>query len=121
LVSYYLWRSKFGGMSLSDAKRLKELETENARREVTKAVATVPARALGRRPVTRVLEQLAVSRGLPQILRTDNGPEFCERAMLTWAQSQPTCRQFEGLRVALPFLCRDPRECRLEFDRNPVL
>jgi putative transposase len=29
--SYYLWRSKFGGMSTSDAKRLKELEIENAR------------------------------------------------------------------------------------------
>ena len=29
--SYYLWRSKFGGMSVSDAKRLRELETENAR------------------------------------------------------------------------------------------
>ena len=28
-ASYYLWRSKFGGMSVSDAKRLKELETEN--------------------------------------------------------------------------------------------
>ena len=31
-ASYYLWRSKFGGMSVSDAKRLKELETENQRR-----------------------------------------------------------------------------------------
>ena len=30
-ASYYLWRSKFGGRSVSDAKRLKELETENAR------------------------------------------------------------------------------------------
>jgi len=30
-ASCYLWRSKFGGMSVSDAKRLKELETENAR------------------------------------------------------------------------------------------
>lgn len=30
-ASYYLWRSKFGGMSVSDAKRLKELELENAR------------------------------------------------------------------------------------------
>jgi len=30
-ASYYLWRSKFGGMSVSDAKRLKELEAENAR------------------------------------------------------------------------------------------
>jgi putative transposase len=30
-ASYYLWRSKFGGMDVSDAKRLKALETENAR------------------------------------------------------------------------------------------
>ena len=30
-ASDYLWRSKFGGMSVSDAKRLKELETENGR------------------------------------------------------------------------------------------
>ncbi len=30
-ASYYLWRSKFGGMSVSDAKRLKGLEIENAR------------------------------------------------------------------------------------------
>ena len=30
-ASYYLWRSKFGGMSVPDAKRLKELEIENGR------------------------------------------------------------------------------------------
>jgi len=30
-ASYYLWRSKFGAMSISDAKRLKELEVENSR------------------------------------------------------------------------------------------
>ena len=30
-ASYYLWRSKFGGMDVSDAKRLKALEIENAR------------------------------------------------------------------------------------------
>jgi len=29
--SFYLWRNKFGGMSVPDAKRLKELETENGR------------------------------------------------------------------------------------------
>ena len=29
--SYSLWRSKFGGTSVPDAKRLRELETENAR------------------------------------------------------------------------------------------
>ena len=30
-ASYYLWRSKFGGMSVSDAQRLKGLEAENAK------------------------------------------------------------------------------------------
>ena len=30
-ASDYLWRNKFGGMSVSDARRLKELETENGR------------------------------------------------------------------------------------------
>ena len=28
-ASFYLWRNKFGGMNVSDAKRLKELEAEN--------------------------------------------------------------------------------------------
>lgn len=30
-ASYYLWRSKFGGMTVSDAKKLKSLEAENAK------------------------------------------------------------------------------------------
>jgi putative transposase len=30
-ASYYTWRNKFGGMDVSDAKRLKALEAENSR------------------------------------------------------------------------------------------
>ena len=29
--TYYRWRSQYGGMKADDAKRLKELEKENAR------------------------------------------------------------------------------------------
>ena len=29
--TYYRWKSKFGGLELSDAKRLKQLEEENRR------------------------------------------------------------------------------------------
>lgn len=29
--SFYTWRAKFGGMSVPDAKRLKDMEAENAR------------------------------------------------------------------------------------------
>lgn len=31
LNTYYRWRKQYGGMDTSDAKRLKELEKENAR------------------------------------------------------------------------------------------
>lgn len=30
-ASFYVWRGKFGGLDVSDARRLKVLETENAR------------------------------------------------------------------------------------------
>jgi len=29
--TFYAWKAKFGGMSISDAKRLKQLEEENAK------------------------------------------------------------------------------------------
>lgn len=52
------------------------------------AVAVVPERAIGGHALTRILERLAVQRGLPQAIRTDNGKEFCGRAMLTWAHTR---------------------------------
>ena len=62
----------------------------------TEAVAIVPARALGGLAVTRVLDGLAIIRGLPRVLRTDNALEFCGRAMLTWAYDrQVTLRLIE--------------------------
>ena len=30
-ASFYIWRSKFGGMDVSDAKKLRALEAENAK------------------------------------------------------------------------------------------
>lgn len=49
------------------------------------AVAVVPERAIGGEPLTRILDQLWFERGLPRVIRTDNGKEFCGRAMLNWA------------------------------------
>jgi putative transposase len=54
----------------------------------TEAGAIIPARALGGLAVTRALDRLAATRGLPRVLRTDNGLEFCGRAMLTWAHER---------------------------------
>ena len=52
------------------------------------AVAIVPERALGGNQLVRILEHLAYTRGLPKAIRTDNGKEFCSRAMLTWAHAR---------------------------------
>ena len=52
------------------------------------AVAVVPERAIGGHALTRILDRVAVKRGLPQAIRTDNGKEFCGRAMLTWAHAR---------------------------------
>lgn len=52
------------------------------------AVAIVPERAISGNVLTRILDRLAAERGLPQAIRTDNGKEFCGRAMLTWAHAR---------------------------------
>mgnify|MGYP003121624732 CR=1 FL=1 len=49
------------------------------------AVAIVPERAIGGLALIRILDHLALQRGLPQAIRTDNGKEFCGRAMLLWS------------------------------------
>ena len=52
------------------------------------AVAIETERAISGHGVIRVLERLALSRGLPKIIRTDNGKEFCGKAMVTWAHER---------------------------------
>jgi putative transposase len=49
------------------------------------AVAIEVERAISGLGVTRVLDRPALSRGLPQVIRTDNGKEFCGKAMVTRA------------------------------------
>jgi putative transposase len=45
-ASFYTWRSKFGGMDVSDAKRLKAMEQENARLKKLLAVTMLDKDAL---------------------------------------------------------------------------
>ena len=51
-------------------------------------VAIEVERAICGMSVTRVLDRLALSRGLPQVIRTDNGKEFCGKAMVAWAHAR---------------------------------
>ncbi|RWU19987.1 IS3 family transposase [Xanthomonas phaseoli] len=52
------------------------------------AVAIEVERAIAGHGVTRVLNRLAIRRGLPQVIRTDNGKEFCGKAMVAWAHAR---------------------------------
>lgn len=45
-ATFYKWRSKFGGMEASDAKRLRELEAENAKLKKLLAEAHLDMHAL---------------------------------------------------------------------------
>jgi putative transposase len=45
-ATFYKWRSKFGGMDVTDAKRLKELESENAKLKKLLAEAHLDIHAL---------------------------------------------------------------------------
>jgi len=86
LVPNQVWSADFVFDRTADGRVLKCLAIVDD--ATTEAVAVVPARALGGLPVTRILDRLATERGLPQVLRTDNGLEFCGRAMLTWAHAR---------------------------------
>ena len=44
--TFYRWKSKFGGMDVSDAKRLRELESENAKLKKLLADQTMDNAAL---------------------------------------------------------------------------
>jgi transposase InsO family protein len=49
------------------------------------AVAVVPEHTIGGDHLTRILDEICAQRGKPAVIRTDNGPEFTGKAMLTWA------------------------------------
>ena len=68
------------------------------------AVAIETERAISGHGVVRVLERLALSRGLAKVIRTDNGKEFCGKAMVTWAH---------GRGVAAPHRARQAEPERL--------
>jgi len=44
--TYYRWKAKFGGMDVSEARRLKELEVENRRLKAAVAELTLDKQAL---------------------------------------------------------------------------
>ena len=60
------------------------------------SVAVIPDHSMGGLQLTRHLDQLAMGRSLPKIIRSDHGPEFVGKAMLNWAYHRNvTLRQID--------------------------
>jgi putative transposase len=78
-----VWSMDFLFDELSNGRRVKTLTVvDDCSKEVVQIVADTSIPALY---VTRVLDQVKAERGLPKVIRTDNGPEFAGRTMQDWA------------------------------------
>jgi len=81
-----VWSMDFVFDRSADGRALKCLTiVDDATHE---SVAIEVERAICGRMLTRVLERLSLSRGLPKVIRTDNGKEFCGKVMITWAHER---------------------------------
>lgn len=75
-----VWSVDFVFDRIADGRSIKCLAiVDDATHE---CVALVPASAMGGQRVTRELDQLALTRGLPRVIRSDNGAELIGKAML---------------------------------------
>lgn len=78
-----VWSMDFVFDELAYGRRIKLLTIVD---DCTKAsVQIVADTSMPAAYVARVLDQMKVERGLPKMIRTDNGPEFAGRVMQDWA------------------------------------
>ena len=81
-----VWSMDFVFDRTADGRVIKALTVvDDATHE---AVTIVPDTAISGAYLTRILDRLKHERSLPKVIRTDNGKEFCGRAMLQWAYQQ---------------------------------
>ena len=78
-----VWSMDFVFDELANGRKVKTLTVvDDCTKESVQIIADTSIPALY---VTRVLDQVKADRGLPKVIRTDNGPEFAGHKMLDWA------------------------------------
>jgi putative transposase len=80
-----VWSMDFVSDSLANGRRIKCLTVADDFSHECVDIAT--DFGISGQYVTRLLDQAAIFRGYPNVVRTDNGPEFTSRAFMAWAQS----------------------------------
>lgn len=80
-----VWSMDFVSDSLSNGRRLKYLTVADDFSH--ECVDFAVDFGISGEYVTRLLDRAAVFRGYPDMVRTDNGPEFTSRVFMAWAQT----------------------------------
>ena len=80
-----VWSMDFVSDSLANGRRIKCLTVADDFSHECIDIAT--DYGISGQYVTRLLDQAALFRGYPKVVRTDNGPEFTSRAFMGWAQT----------------------------------
>jgi putative transposase len=77
------WSMDFMADALADGRRFRLLNVVD---DFTRECLVIePGRSLTGRSVVAALERIALERGYPSVVLSDNGPEFCSRVVDEWA------------------------------------
>ncbi len=79
-AAFYKWKAKFGGLQVSEAKRLRTLEEENAKLKKLWAEAMLHIPVL--KGVARELDMIAAILGKLLALVSDNGTDLTSASIL---------------------------------------
>ena len=102
-----VWSMDFVFDELANGRKVKTLTVvDDCTKEAVQIAADTSIPALY---VTRVLDAVKAERGLPKVLRTDNGPEFAGCTMQDWAARNQVERQTPRPRQAKT--SRVPTKC----------
>lgn len=86
LQSNFCWSMDFMTDALSDGRVFRTLNIlDDFNREI---LLIEPNHSFPATQVVRQIDQLAVDRGYPKMIRVDNGPEFSSVVFKTWAKSR---------------------------------
>jgi len=87
-----VWSMDFVFDRLADGRSLKCLTVVD---DCTQESVTITAdTSISGAYVTRILARIGLERGLPKVIRSDNGAEFCGRAMAIWAHENNVALRF---------------------------
>jgi transposase InsO family protein len=87
-----VWSADFVFDRLADGRTLKCLTlVDDCTHE---SLAITPDTAMSGAYVTRILDRVKGERELPKVIRSDNGKEFCGRAMAIWAHENGVMLRF---------------------------